>query len=49
VNHAEIVQHVTAVNRLFDSPAVAQSWNPATASGRAGLDAMITQQAQIID
>jgi DHA2 family multidrug resistance protein len=48
VNHADIVQHVTAVNRLFESPTIAQFWNPATDAGRAALDAMITQQAQII-
>src|SRR5258706_10058454 len=48
VNHAEIVQHVTAVNRNFSDPTVAQVWNPLTAAGRAALDAMITQQAQII-
>src|SRR6202167_1146098 len=48
VNHADIVQHVTPVNRLFDNPTIAQSWNPLTAGGRAALDAMITQQAQII-
>jgi DHA2 family multidrug resistance protein len=48
VNHAEIVQHVTAVNRNFSDPTVAQFWNPLTAAGRAALDAMITQQAQII-
>ncbi len=47
-NHADIVQHVTAVNRLFENPAIAQFWNPATVSGRAALDAMVTQQAQII-
>jgi MFS transporter, DHA2 family, multidrug resistance protein len=47
-NHAEIVQHVTAVNRVFESPAIAQFWNPATDAGRAALDAMITRQAQII-
>jgi DHA2 family multidrug resistance protein len=47
-NHAEIVQHVTAVNRMFESPAIAQFWNPATDGGRAALDAMITTQAQII-
>jgi DHA2 family multidrug resistance protein len=33
---------------MFESPAVAQSWNPATDGGRAALDAMITTQAQII-
>jgi DHA2 family multidrug resistance protein len=48
VNHADIAQHVTSVNRLFESPAIAQFWNPATNAGRAALDAMITQQAQII-
>src|ERR1700751_2802451 len=47
-NHADIAQHVTAVNRAFESPAVTQFWNPLTAAGRAALDAMITQQAQII-
>src|SRR6202048_435495 len=48
VNHADIAHHVTAVNRAFESPAVTQFWNPLTAAGRAALDAMITQQAQII-
>ena len=47
-NHADIVQHVTAVNRVFESPNIAQFWNPATDAGRAALDAMITRQAQII-
>jgi MFS transporter, DHA2 family, multidrug resistance protein len=47
-NHAEIVQHVTAVNRMFENPAIAQFWNPLTDGGRAALDAMITTQAQII-
>jgi DHA2 family multidrug resistance protein len=48
VNHADIAQHVTVVNRAFENPAVTQFWNPLTATGRAALDAMITQQAQII-
>ncbi|MGB6538005.1 MAG: DHA2 family efflux MFS transporter permease subunit [Xanthobacteraceae bacterium] len=48
VNHAEIVQHVTAVNRLLDQPNIARFWSPFTAAGRAALDAVITQQAQII-
>ena len=48
VNHADIAQHVTAVNRIFDDPIIAQFWNPLTAAGRAALDAMITRQAQII-
>ena len=48
VNHANIAQNVTAVNRAFEQPAVAHFWNPFTAAGRAALDAVITQQAQII-
>ena len=48
VNHADIAQHVTAVNRAFEDPMIAQFWNPLTAAGRAALDAMVTQQAQII-
>jgi DHA2 family multidrug resistance protein len=48
VNHADIVRHVTAVNPVFAGPAVARFWDPFTAGGRAALDAMITQQAQII-
>jgi MFS transporter, DHA2 family, multidrug resistance protein len=47
-NHADIVQNVTAVNRVFENPAIVQFWNPATDAGRAALDAMITRQAQII-
>ena len=47
INHAEIAQHVTSVNRTFAEPSIAQFWNPLTAAGRAALDAMITQQAQI--
>ncbi len=48
VNHAAIVQHVTSVNRAFESPAIAHFWNPLTAVGRAALDAVVTRQAQII-
>jgi DHA2 family multidrug resistance protein len=48
VNHAIIAAQVTAVNRGFEDSAVHQSWNPLTAAGRAALDAVITQQAQII-
>jgi DHA2 family multidrug resistance protein len=48
VNHAAIALHVTAVNRGFEDPIVARFWNPATAAGRAALDAVITRQAQII-
>jgi len=48
VNHAELAAHVTAVNRAFDNPTIGQFWNPLTAAGRAALDAMVSQQAQII-
>src|SRR5271168_1479674 len=48
VNHADISQHVTAVNRAFENPAIAHFWNPMTAAGRAALDGVITRQAQII-
>jgi DHA2 family multidrug resistance protein len=48
VNHAEIVAHVTPMNRGFEMPAISQLLNPLTEVGRAALDAVITQQAQII-
>jgi MFS transporter, DHA2 family, multidrug resistance protein len=48
LNHAEIAQHVTAVNRIFENPMIAQFWNPLTAAGRAALDAVVTRQAEII-
>ena len=48
INHADISQHVTAVNRAFDDPAIAHFWNPLTAAGRAALDGVVTRQAQII-
>jgi MFS transporter, DHA2 family, multidrug resistance protein len=47
-NHAQIGQHVTAANPNFDNPLVAQFWSPMTAAGRAALDSVIGQQAQII-
>jgi MFS transporter, DHA2 family, multidrug resistance protein len=47
-NHASIASHVTAVNRGFDNPSVAHFWDPLTAAGRAALDSVITEQAQII-
>ena len=48
VNHATIASHVTAVNRGFENPAVAHFWDPVTAAGRAALDAIVTEQAQVI-
>jgi len=47
-NHADITAHVTPINRAFENPLIAHAWNPLTAAGRAALDAVITQQAQII-
>ena len=48
VNHAEIARSVTSVNRMFDDLTISQFWNPVGAAGRAALDAVVTQQAQII-
>ena len=48
VNHANIAQNVTPVNRAFENPVIAHAWNPLTAAGRAALDAVVTRQAQII-
>jgi DHA2 family multidrug resistance protein len=48
VNHAYISAHVTEVNRAFEGPAVTQHLSPFTAAGRAALDALVTQQAQVI-
>ena len=48
VNHADISTNVTAVNRGFENPAVTQFLSPFTAAGRAALDAVVTQQAQVI-
>jgi MFS transporter, DHA2 family, multidrug resistance protein len=47
-NHADITQYVTAANPRFANPTIAGALSPFTASGRAALDALITQQAQVI-
>jgi DHA2 family multidrug resistance protein len=48
VNHAEIARYVTAANRLLTAPPVVRVWNPFSPAGRATLDHVVTQQAQII-
>ena len=48
INHAGIAEHVTAVNRALQNPAIKHFWAPTTAAGRAALDAMITRQAEIV-
>jgi MFS transporter, DHA2 family, multidrug resistance protein len=48
VNHADIVQHVTALNRILAAPRIAHFWDPVSAAGRAALNAVVTQQAQVI-
>ncbi len=48
VNHANIANQVTAFNRQLTAPHVAMFWNPFTAHGRAALDAVLNQQAQMI-
>jgi DHA2 family multidrug resistance protein len=48
INHADISVHVSRVNRMFEIPSVSHFLNPLTSGGRAALDALLTQQAQII-
>jgi len=48
VNHADISAYVTPVNRAFEDPRIAQFMSPFTPAGRAALDALVTQQAQIV-
>jgi MFS transporter, DHA2 family, multidrug resistance protein len=48
VNHADISANVTAVNRGFADPIVRQHLSPFIDAGRAALDSLVTQQAQII-
>jgi DHA2 family multidrug resistance protein len=48
INHADISANITPVNRAFQDPSIAQFLSPVTAAGRAALDALVTQQAQII-
>jgi DHA2 family multidrug resistance protein len=48
VNHADISAYVTPVNRAFENPGIAQFMSPLTAAGRAALDALVTQQAQVV-
>jgi hypothetical protein len=40
--------HVTAVNRVFESPTIGQFWSLFTDADRAAPDAGITRQPQII-
>lgn len=47
INHAEIARSVTDVNPAFDGT-IARLWDPVTEAGRAALDVVVTQQAQII-
>jgi DHA2 family multidrug resistance protein len=47
-NHAAIAAQVTEVNRGFENLQISHFWDPMTAAGRAALDSVITQQAQII-
>jgi MFS transporter, DHA2 family, multidrug resistance protein len=48
VNHAEIASVVTAFNRQLNSTHASAFWSPFTAGGRAALDSVINQQAQVI-
>jgi DHA2 family multidrug resistance protein len=46
--HAELTEHVTAFNRLFDQPIVHRLWDLGTVAGRAALNQEVTRQASII-
>jgi DHA2 family multidrug resistance protein len=48
VNHATISANVISVNRAFANPVISRVWDPVSAAGRAALDSLVTQQAQII-
>jgi MFS transporter, DHA2 family, multidrug resistance protein len=48
VNHANLSEHVTAYNRVFDNVAVLHSMSPWTLSGRAALDNLVTMQSAVI-
>ena len=48
VNHAEIVNHVTAFSRQMDSAVIMRFWNPFTAVGQAALNDEVTRQATLI-
>lgn len=48
VNHATIAAHVTPFNAELYAPTVHQFWNAWTAMGQAALNAVVTEQAQII-
>ncbi len=48
INHADISPLVTATIPGLLAPVVAQALSPFTAPGRAALDAVITNQAQVI-
>jgi hypothetical protein len=49
VNHADISANITAVNRAFENPGIAQFMNPFTPAGRVALDALVTQQATAVE
>jgi DHA2 family multidrug resistance protein len=46
--HADLVTHVSPLNRLFDLPAIHRFWDFSTAGGAAALNAEVTRQASII-
>ena len=48
VNHATISRYVTPYNRLFEHGVAAHMLSPWTASGRALLDSLVSQQALVI-
>jgi DHA2 family multidrug resistance protein len=48
VNHADIGRYVTLANPGLLDPRITRFLNPFTSEGRAALDAVVTNQAQVI-
>ncbi|MBK1657813.1 DHA2 family efflux MFS transporter permease subunit [Paracraurococcus ruber] len=48
IMHANLAEHVTPLNRMFDLPNIHRFWDPSTAQGAAALNAEVTRQSSII-
>jgi DHA2 family multidrug resistance protein len=47
-NHADIAAYVNPTNPILSEPAYSRFFDPLIASGRAAIDSVVTQQAQVI-
>lgn len=48
INYTQLGQFITAFNPVLQNPALAAFWNPFSAAGRAALNEVVIQQAQVI-